>query len=403
MLYFPARAGALLHRDEKTQVQRVLIYCRHTIGIGHLVRSLSIAEELAQRFDVLMALGGERVEGLTLPARIRYFELPAAAGVSERLALGEELGNPLLAAAKMWRPDVILTELYPFGRKSFDAELLPMLRWAKAQPDKPLVASSVRDILVHRANAESFEQRVVGIIGSYFDLVLVHGDERFVPLDLTFSRVRDLACPVRYTGYVTRAKRYKAPSAVEPRIVVSNGGGRCVPGQQLLRASVAAALQYPDRLPYTFEIYTGPLAPDDVYSHLCALTAGAPNIRVARFTPDLGARLRGATLAISMGGYNTVLDLLGAKIPALIYPEYGNGDTEQEVRAERLEKLGAASVLSGEDLQPERLTEAIESVVQRKPAAIEIDLNGARNTKRILEQILAQRKIPAPVATGCPQ
>ncbi len=384
-------------------MQRVLLYCRHTIGIGHLVRSLSIAEALAQRFDVLMALGGERVEGLTLPAGIRYFELPAAAGVSERLALGEELGEPLLAAAKMWRPDVILTELYPFGRKSFDAELLPMLRWAKAQPDKPLVVSSVRDILVHRANAESFEQRVVGIIGSYFDLVLVHGDERFVPLDVTFSRVRDLACPVRYTGYVTRAKNYAAPAAAEPRVVVSNGGGRCVPGQKLLRASVAAALQFPDRLPYTFEVYTGPLAPDAVYEDLCALAAGAANIRVARFTPDLGARLRGATLAIGMGGYNTVLDLLGAKIPALIYPEYGNGDTEQEVRAERLEKLGAASVLSGEDLQPERMTQAIESVLRRKPAAIEIDLDGAGNTMRILHEMQARRSDLASAAAGCPQ
>ncbi len=384
-------------------MQRVLLYCRHTIGIGHLVRSLSIAEALAQRFDVLMALGGERVEGLTLPSGIRYFELPAATSVSERLALGEELGNPLLAAAKMWRPDVILTELYPFGRKSFDAELLPMLRWAKAQPDKPLVVSSVRDILVHRANAESFEQRVVGIIGSYFDLVLVHGDERFVPLDLTFSRVRDLACPVRYTGYVTRANSHAAPAAVEPRIVVSNGGGRCVPGQQLLRASVAAALQYPDRLPYTFEVYTGPFAPDAVYSDLCALASGAPNIRVARFTPGLGARLRGATLAISMGGYNTVLDLLGAKIPALIYPEYGNGDTEQETRAERLEKLGAASVLSAEDLSPDKLTQAIERAVRRKPAAIEINLDGAANTIRILKEMQAHRRHPAPVAAGCLQ
>jgi predicted glycosyltransferase len=390
-----------LHRDEKTQVKRVLLYCRHTIGIGHLVRSLSIGEALAQRFDVLMALGGERVEGLALPVGIRYFELPAVAGLTERLALGEELGNPLLAAAKMWRPDVILTELYPFGRKSFDAELLPMLRWAKTQPDKPLVVSSVRDILVHRANAESFEQRVVDIIGSYFDLVLVHGDERFAPLELTFSRVRDLACPVRYTGYVTRAKSCTAPAAVEPRVVVSNGGGRCAPGQQLLRASVAAALRYPDRLPYTFEVYTGPLAPDAVYSELCELANGAPNIHVARFTPDLGARLRGATLAISMGGYNTVLDLLGAMIPALIYPEYGNGDTEQEVRAERLEKLGAATVLSGEDLQPERLMEAIERIVHRKPAAIDINLDGASNTARILEQMQAQRSIPAPVAAEC--
>ncbi len=384
-------------------VQRVLLYCRHTIGIGHLVRSLSIAKALAPQFDVLMALGGERIEGLTLPANIRYFELPPMAGPHERLQLGEEFGNPLLAAAKRWQPDVILTELYPFGRKSFDSELRPMLRWANTLPEKPLVVSSVRDILVRRADAESFEQRVLELIRSYFDLVLVHGDERFVPLDLTFSRVAALSCPVRYTGYVVRGQAPARAAAIEPRVVVSNGGGRCEPGQRLLRAAIWAARRYPERLPYTFEVYAGPVAPAAVYEDLCALSEGAANIHVARFTPDLGARLRGAMLSISMGGYNTVLDLLGTGIPSLIYPEYGNGDNEQEVRAERLEKMGAADVLCAEDLHPARLTEAITRVLVRKPATIEIDLNGAENTLRILEQTLAQRRTSAPVLAHCAQ
>ncbi len=373
-------------------MNRVLLYSRHTLGIGHLVRSAAIAEALADQFQVLMAIGGDRVAGFPMPAGVRVLELPSAAEIAAQAAAGRATGAELLAAAQSWRPDVIVTELYPFGRKSYDGELAPVLHWAAAQPIRPLVVCSLRDILTQRADPEAFEQRVLRLVRNFYDLILVHGDERFIPLSLTFPAVGQLACPVRYTGYVVRATPERAVSVEDsPRIVVSNGGGKCESGQDLLSSVISAADLLADRIPHAFEFYSGPLAPESVHQRLQNLAAGLPNVRIAPFTPDLCGRLRGAALGINMAGYNTILDLLEARVPALLYPEVGNGDTEQALRAVRLAESGVARVLSRADLRPDRMAEAILHMLGRPPADIHIDRDGARNTTRLLQEALFAR------------
>src|SRR3989441_12957595 len=47
------------------------------------------------------------------------------------------------------RPNVLLIELFPFGRKKFANELLPLLEEARiARRPRPVVVCSLRDILV---------------------------------------------------------------------------------------------------------------------------------------------------------------------------------------------------------------------------------------------------------------
>ena len=47
------------------------------------------------------------------------------------------------------RADVLLVELFPFGRRKFADELIPLLEDAR-RPPRALVLSSVRDILANR-------------------------------------------------------------------------------------------------------------------------------------------------------------------------------------------------------------------------------------------------------------
>src|SRR5262249_22688089 len=151
----------------------------------------------------------------------------------------------------------IVTELFPFGRKHFRFELLPLLEQARQESPKTLVVSSVRDILVKRKDQEEFEQRVCDLVNAFYDLILVHGDKNFQTLDDTFSRVNDLRCPVAYTGYVVRQSRAATVGGCRsalgeherPIVVVSNGSGQYLSGQMLLESVLHAARFLRARIP----------------------------------------------------------------------------------------------------------------------------------------------------------
>ena len=71
------------------------------------------------------------------------------------------------------RPDILLTETYPLGRRQLSFELTPLMERAAARPHRPLVAGSVRDILVRKSDPRK-EEEMAETARRYFDLILVH-------------------------------------------------------------------------------------------------------------------------------------------------------------------------------------------------------------------------------------
>jgi predicted glycosyltransferase len=66
-------------------------------------------------------------------------------------------------------------------------------------------------------------------------------------------------------------------------------------------------------------------------------------ILVSRFTPDFLSYLEAADLSVSMAGYNTCMNILAAKTPAIVWPFSQN--REQRLRAERLAQKAPFTVL----------------------------------------------------------
>ena len=54
----------------------LLFYCQHAMGMGHLVRSLALADALSQSFRVVLLNGGELPPSLSLPPTIEIINLP---------------------------------------------------------------------------------------------------------------------------------------------------------------------------------------------------------------------------------------------------------------------------------------------------------------------------------------
>lgn len=387
-------------------MKRIAFYCQHVLGVGHLVRSTEIIRALCPHFSLLLISGGKAVEGFRFPTQIEVVNLPALEtdpdfshlqvcnGSASIQEVREARKTMLRSLLDQFAPDAFIIELFPFGRKRFAFELIPALEQIHQKRDRTRVVCSLRDILVRKRDQSEYEERVCKIVNRYFDLVLVHGDPRFQKLDETFSRAGDLSCPVRYTGYVVQrpSDQEQGGSSTRvpdtPFILVTIGSGRYRNGHKLLRAAIKTAQLLFQKLPHQWVIFTGHFIPDEEFLLLRELAQQQPNVTLDRYTPGLLPYMNRADLSISMGGYNTIMNILSSGTRAIVFPYTANDDQEQYLRAEKLQKLGIVDVIHPDALEPGKLAQVVDAALRKNRARLECDINGAEQTARILKRLL---------------
>jgi predicted glycosyltransferase len=320
--------------------------------------------------------------------RREFRELQIPDGFATVEEVLEHRRDLLLQIFEQVQPTVLMVELFPFGRRRFSTELIPLMEVAKAAETK--VVCSLRDIVVTKQDRVKHEEKICRLINQYFDLLLVHGDPKFMPLETSFSRVADLNCEVQYTGYVAQQEEETPQSLTtqQPLIVTSVGGGRF--GHELLDSVVEASALLEDRIPHQIQMFTGPFSPDDVFERLSKLAAERRNLTVERFTPHLLQYMRQADLSISMAGYNTTMNVLTTGVRSMLLPFIGNDDQEQRMRSERLEELGIVNVIRRDELQPERFAEKVIACLQQTPNPVNFDMQGVEKTAKFVKAIVRQ-------------
>ena len=110
---------------------------------------------------------------------------------------------------------------------------------------------------------------------------------------------------------------------------------------------------------------------------------------IEKYSPDFHSCLRQADLSISMGGYNTIMNLLATGVRSLVYPYTANNYQEQHIRAGKLERLGVVELLHPEMLVPEVLAQKITGMLAKTPVRLQVNTDGAANTVRILMSALS--------------
>ena len=140
-------------------------------------------------------------------------------------------------------------------------------------------------------------------------------------------------------------------------------------------------------------IVAGPLCPDEIVDRIRRLADASTGVRVERTVADLCGRMRVAALSVSQCGYNTALDIVCARVPALVVPFADNGDSEQTDRAGRLERLNAVRVFRGRPLTGPDLAAAIRDALPFVPRAAALDVGGGPATARILTRLVAHRDV----------
>ncbi|MEM8722890.1 MAG: glycosyltransferase [Cyanobacteria bacterium P01_G01_bin.39] len=380
-------------------MQKVMFYCQHILGMGHLIRSVEIVKGLIPDFQICFINGGKVIDEFQFPAEIEVVNIPAVQTdtefnelrpVDDNLTMAEVetiRTNILLETCDRIKPDILIVELYPFGRRRFSFELIPLVEKTKSMGAK--IVSSVRDIVVTKQNQQRHEEKICKLINKYFDLLLIHGDPDFVKLNLSFSRINDLICPVHYTGYVVQPLPEQHEITLDkPSILVSVGGGRF--GHDLLECVVDTAPILKDKIPHHIHMFTGPFCPESVFKKLKSITKEQDNITCDRYTINLLDYMQQADLSIGMGGYNTTMNILSTGVKAMMMAFQGNNDKEQETRLTKLDKLGRVKMIQPQDLNPEGFANNIINYLQQNKTELPLDLDGVNNTAKYIKQLVNQ-------------
>ncbi|GAB4370006.1 MAG: glycosyltransferase family protein [Acidobacteriota bacterium] len=352
---------------------RALFYSHDSYGLGHIRRTLVLAERLLgdnPRASGLVLTGAPRASWLTYPARCDFVKLPSVTkdedGRYVPLEPGERLEETIglrqrliEGAATFFAPDVLFADHVAAG---LCGELLPLLERMQRTAPSTLRVLGMRDVIdepqkVRRAFRAS---GTLDVIRRHYDRVLVYGTPEIFDPVREYSLPADVAEKLVFAGYLPRNGARTAPEAIRARyaprtgrlVAVTAGGGG--DGLPLMRAALRGYRALGPGAPFELLLVTGPLLSPRKRRRLQARAAGIEGLTVVEHERDLPAVYRAAEFVIGMAGYNAVCEMACAGVRALLVPRVFPR-REQAIRAGRLAARGVVRVLDPAEATPERL------------------------------------------------
>ncbi len=368
--------------------KRILYYCQSLVGVGHLTCSLRIIDELLHHAEVDLIQGGLDTGSVMLRPGFRHLRLPTLLHDEEtgeffdpeRRSPVEDIFTARRVAIQGFLRlpyDAVVVEFYPFGRRRFKREITGLLDAVRETSGAVPVFASVREVLIPRAIDN--ERRMVASVKEHIHTVFIRGDPQLIRFDETFSLAGEIEDCLCYTGYISPPPPRTRP-ARKKQILVSQGGGNV--GRELLDAAIGAAALMPD---HAFLLATGSrTTPAEIDGLRHTVRSG--NVEIKPFLPDFPRQLQESALSISLGGDNTLLDVISARTPALAYPYQGN--SEQGFRIRKFAEKGLLHALDVADLTAPRLMAKIEQALAAPYPTHEIATNGAFVTSEKIKAVL---------------
>lgn len=140
------------------------------------------------------------------------------------------------------------------------------------------------------------------------------------------------------------------------------GGGQ--DGFEILSTYLYSLEGAPLSQPCRSILISGPEMPQPQKEFLRRAAGEYPRTAFCEFTDDLTSVMNAADVVISMGGYNTVCEVLSLNKRAVVIPRVRPTE-EQLIRAERMAARGLFSFIHPERLTPATLKDAISKELTR--------------------------------------
>jgi predicted glycosyltransferase len=380
-------------------MKRVTLLVTHLLGTGHLSRSLILARALRDAGMAPQLISGGMPAGHFDLSGIDFVQLPPVRSDGASFTrLLDSAGNPVAEELMLQRieiletslrndpPDVLITELFPFGRRVLRAEFEAALKIARTMEPAPLILSSIRDILAP-PSSEKKARQTEAWLADYYSGVLVHSDAGVVPLQASWPVTSDTAKLLHYTGFIAPPLPVHDPVNRDgvDEIVVTAGGGPV--GRKLFETAIGAARLGGHR----WRLLVGGSDAADVCARLNAIADGAAVV-AEPLRADYRAMLTRCIAAVGQCGYNTAMDWLQAGVPGVFVPFAEAGEVEQTLRAASLQQRYGYGRIAEDELTPQNLAAAIDAVVRRgRIVANGLNFDGAAQTSRIVTKLLEAR------------
>jgi predicted glycosyltransferase len=377
------------------------------MGIGHMRRNLLIAGALARGPSpavILLIAGARQINAYGVPPGVDCLSLPALRKEANGCYQSRHLDLPLSelvalrahsisAALEAFAPDVLIVDKIPRGAVNELDTALEILR----QGGRTRCVLGLRDVLddPETVRWEWLEGGYEWAIRDWYHAIWVYGDPTVYDPVAEYGFPPDVAALVRFTGYLDQRQRTHLENldgGQELSARLAEWPGRlalCLVGGGEDGAPLAEAFaraDFPEDM--TGVVLTGPFMAPKVREDLRRQAAANPRLRILAFVTDTDLLLDRADRVITMGGYNTVCEVLSYEKPALVVPRV-NPRREQLIRTERLRDLGLLDLLLPDELSPRVLSGWLARDLGPGPRARErIDLNGLDNLGRLFAELL---------------
>lgn len=386
---------------------RIVLYSHDTLGFGHLRRNLMIARSLKASTpspEILMIVGMREAGAFEMPPGVDCLSLPAYAKGNDGAYRPRDLGQALVpltalrsqaidAAVSAFDPDLMIVDNVPRGALcELDLTLKHLAKRGRTR-----LVLGLRDVIDRPAEVRRqwLRQRNFEAVRRFYDAVWIYGDPALYDIMEDCGLGGEFGGKAQHVGYIDHSARLDSVHAgpdrdavlcsdPRPYALCAVGGGR--DGAALCEAFAAAPLPEGHR----GILVTGTQMPEASQAVVRALAARRPELTVVDFVREPIALMQGASQIVSMGGYNTVCEVLSLGRPALIVPRV-RPRREQLIRAERLAAAGLAAMLHPDDLTPEALGRWMAGA--RPPvvkASCALDFGGLERVRALTEAALTQ-------------
>jgi predicted glycosyltransferase len=248
-------------------------------------------------------------------------------------------------------------------------------------------------------------------IRKYYDEVFIYGCKDVFDAALYYRLNAELPGKVRYCGYVCSGEPVKSREQVredlrlqrQKLVVVTAGGGH--DGYSLMQSCMETFRLVGKAAPFEAVFITGPLM-DPAQREQLRAQGRSLGARVLTSVEDPPSFINAADLVITMGGYNSLCEIVSLRRKALVVPRLGPR-AEQRMRARLFQEKGLIDVLDPREVSARKLADRVTVDLERtdlpSPTATIDTAGSSKAADRLLELIagrLALRRLPLSSAAG---
>jgi predicted glycosyltransferase len=400
---------------ETGQGLRIAIYSQDGLGLGHMQRTTSIAWELYRlrpEASILTFSDSQLGQFFPISPHHDYIKLPSIAkegpgnwkATHLRMSFPEilQLRKELISNALLnYTPDIFLVDHMPHGAMG---ELLPALEAMKHFELQTQNVLGLRDILdspevtINRWQVEG----AYDVIERFYSRILVFGMQDVYDMAEKYQLPESASKKLYYCGYVANLdsernahsvrSRYLAGQPADTKLIAVMAGGGA-DAYSMMSTLIEALPKVLEEQACRVVVITGPFMPVELIADL-ERRAGRLPIQMLEAVTDSTSYISAADLVIAMAGYNTSVEILRTKTPAILIPRAGPS-AEQRTRARLFSEKQWVDMIDPDELTPENLAQCISSHVTRprrsKPSTLP-NLNGATMAAKHTLAVLASKK-----------